>query len=111
MEPYINISKKQKGANCVLKIEGVLDYATTASFHNEMEQIGADMKKVIIDLSEVTFIDSTGIGAIINLSHTAAEQHFRMELVGVKEEMMEIFDTVGLFQILEALQLEEDGSV
>ena len=64
------------------------------------------METLIIDFSGLEFIDSTGIGSIMNAIYLSQEKGFKLQLKGVDELTHTVFEMVGLYQILEALQGE-----
>lgn len=102
----VTVLKVEKESVCTLRVSGVLDYSTMGTFIEEVHSIKEGTKKVIIDFEGLDFIDSTGIGAIINLVHEANEKKFKVELVGINEENEVVFDMIGVFEIIESLQLE-----
>lgn len=104
----MDIKKEQSNGVCVLYVSGVLDYSTMGLFVNHVGSIEKEISKVIVDFTDLEFIDSTGIGAIVNLFHEAYENDFDVELQGIEDEVKELFDTVGVFQILESLQKGSD---
>lgn len=106
MEENIRVTKEIANNICTFRVSGVLDYATMNPFIEEIQSIELGTKKVIVDFTELEFIDSTGIGAIINLVHEAMDKKFKVELDGINEEVKELFDTIGVFQIMETLQGE-----
>lgn len=97
---------KENRDECTLKVSGYLDYSSMEPFINGVRSIEEGTKKVTINFSELEFIDSTGIGAIINLAHKANEKQFEVELVGMNPEVREVFDTIGVFEIMASLQKE-----
>ena len=87
----------------VYKLKGILDISTNhiiESYFNEE----IDAKELILNFNELTFIDSTGIGALINIIYWAKENQCALKLIEVDESINEIFETVGLYQILENFQ-------
>ncbi|WP_231514949.1 STAS domain-containing protein [Oceanobacillus salinisoli] len=102
----IKLSKKVEGNLCTIYVNGILDYATMEPFNKEIQAIEEGTKKVIINFAELEFIDSTGVGSIINLVHEANTKHFEVELDGVSDFIHEILETIGVFQIMETLQKE-----
>ncbi len=104
MEDMIKLSKTVEGSICTIAVNGVLDYATMDPFIEEIRAIEVGTTKVIIDFTELEFIDSTGIGAIINLVHEANAKEFAVELVGINTEIEELFETIGVYQIMQSLQ-------
>jgi anti-sigma B factor antagonist len=49
----------------VVRVEGELDLATAPTLWTALEQALADGNQLVLDLSEVTFIDSSGLSVLI----------------------------------------------
>jgi anti-anti-sigma factor len=103
MELTVNIEKQN--SILLLKIKGILDISTSNVIEQHLENVH-DIKTLVLDFANLEFIDSTGIGAIINAVYLAQEKNFKLKMQGVDELTNEVFETVGLYQILEALQGE-----
>lgn len=102
----VNVLKVEQDSVCTLHVSGLLDYSTMGSFIEEVHSIKIGTKRVVINFEGLEFIDSTGIGAIINLAHEANEKQFKVELSGISEENEALFNMIGVFEIMEALQME-----
>lgn len=101
----LTVNKKVKGKTLILKVKGVLDISTVhviASYLKEIDHI----ETLIFDLSDLELIDSTGIGTILNAIYLSQEKRFKLKLQGMDELTDNVFETVGLYQILEAMQGE-----
>lgn len=90
-----------KESTYLVKLTGLMDYSTVDGFEF---QIPEDVSKVVVDFSELDFIDSTGIGAILSIIHAAFERDVYLEFVGLNEIVKDLFRTVGVFDIMKALQ-------
>lgn len=106
MEVNVTIIKEVTENIYTLRVSGVLDYSTMSPFDKEINSIESGTEKVIIDVEELEFIDSTGIGSIINLVHAAVEHNFDVEFAGMSDEIKELFETIGVFKIMESLLKE-----
>ncbi|QDP39552.1 STAS domain-containing protein [Radiobacillus deserti] len=102
MEEFVKVTKKRDGNVCTIYIDGFLDYSTIDPFTEEIISIEESVQQVIIDCSELEFIDSTGIGAIINLLHVSREKKFQIQLDGMNEAVKDLFQTIGLFEIMKS---------
>ena len=101
----LTVKKEVKDLTTILRIKGILDISTTNRidpFLDEIEKI----EMLIIDFSELEFMDSTGIGSIINAIHLSQEKGFKLKLQGINELTHSVLETVGLYQILNAIQGE-----
>lgn len=91
--------------SCVLSIflNGTLDISTVHKFDEMVNKIDG-INLLIIDFSNLEFIDSTGIGALLEFILKARNIGMQVEFQGLKEYINEIFETVGLIRILKAIQ-------
>lgn len=102
----LTIDKEVQGVTAILKIKGLIDITTTNIIDLYMEDIGS-VETVLLDFSNLEFIDSTGIGSIMNAIYLSKEKNFKLKLQGIDEMTNEVFETVGLYEILKAF----DGEV
>jgi anti-anti-sigma factor len=73
--PNFRIETSSTGSGTTIKLAGELDSATCAELIERVEQlIGDDPGEVVLDLDEVTFIDSAGLRAIIVIERKAGER-------------------------------------
>jgi anti-anti-sigma factor len=98
----LQIKKIEKDSKLILKLSGVLDLSTANSLMAELDSIG-NVKELVIDLENVEFIDSTGIGAIMEFIYQSQTSQYHFTLANY-DNFKEILDTVGLFEIIRALQ-------
>ncbi|PLR83548.1 anti-anti-sigma factor [Bacillus canaveralius] len=101
----LSVKKEMQSSKVILKINGVLDISTTRIINPYLEDL-EDIEALVLDLSELEFIDSTGIGSIMSAIYLSDEKKFKLILQGIDELTDEVFETVGLYKILEVYQGE-----
>lgn len=99
------VKKEVVGSSIILQLNGMLDITTTNLIDPYLEEL-EEIETIIIDFSNLEFIDSTGIGSIMNAIYLSQEKNFKLKLQGIDELTHTVFDTVGLYQILEAFHGE-----
>jgi anti-anti-sigma factor len=99
------VHKELQGSTTILHLEGVLDISTSNVIMPYLENIES-IDTLILEFSKLEFIDSTGIGAIMNAIYLSQEKHFIIKFKGIDDLTHQVFETVGLYQILEAIQGE-----
>jgi stage II sporulation protein AA (anti-sigma F factor antagonist) len=85
----------------VLRIEGELDMAGCPGLDRalrEAEQTQA--RRIILDLEALTFIDSSGLKALVNSESALAEQRERLELTRGKGQPANMFRVSALDRAL-----------
>jgi anti-anti-sigma factor len=73
------------------------------------QDIAAGRKKIIIDLTECEFIDSTFLGAIVISLKRIAELGGKMRLVGVQPEVESMFKLTKMNKVFEIFETREDA--
>jgi anti-anti-sigma factor len=101
----LTVKQEQVGMTKILTINGILDITTTNIVSSFLDNI-EDIEVLIFDFSGLDFIDSTGIGSIINAIYLAKEKNFRLKLQGMNELTHTVFEAVGLYDVLIAIQEE-----
>ncbi|MDQ0352526.1 anti-sigma B factor antagonist/stage II sporulation protein AA (anti-sigma F factor antagonist) [Alkalibacillus filiformis] len=104
MNDLIRVEKQLQGEICTLYVNGVLDYSTMDPFDKEIRSIDCNIRQVVVNFENLSFIDSTGLGSIVNLVHEASDKQFNVFLEGINEEINDLFETVGVYKIIESLQ-------
>jgi anti-anti-sigma factor len=107
MHVSLLVDIQHQGTRVILKVKGIMDITTLDIFSEAIDQLPENLSRLTLDFGDMEFIDSTGIGAIIELIYMANEMGFSIDLQGIDEQTNQIFEIVGLYQILEALQKEE----
>ena len=80
---------------------GELDHAA----RGELEPVIAEVRRsgvarLILDLSRVSFMDSTGLRLALDLRAAAAEDGFDLELIPGPPEVQRIFEVSGTLDVL-----------
>jgi anti-sigma B factor antagonist len=78
-----------------------LDMATSPAFRDEIERAIREHSWVIVDLSRVEFIDSTGLTALLWGRKGALAHHGRLVLVGPNERTKKILGITQLDRVFE----------
>lgn len=79
---------------------GELDLAVAAQFRSVLEPLIPSKKALVLNLGELTYIDSTGMGILIFVlkARTAGEGNFSIEQVPAK--IKRLFDLTGITKFL-----------
>jgi anti-sigma B factor antagonist len=85
----------------VAAVRGELDAATSTDFERQLTGArtgSASVKVVIADLSEVDFIDSAGMGAILRAWKSLSLDGIKLGVVSPKPRINRLFEITGLDQ-------------
>jgi anti-sigma B factor antagonist len=91
---------KQDDAS-VLSIGGELDALSVRDLRPVIDRIGEDRpSKVLVDLSHLRMIDSSGVGAIVGLFKQVRAYEGSMALVGVHDQPLAILRLLKFDRVL-----------
>ena len=87
----------------VLRLEGELDLGVGAELQRDVIQLlpAEETRALAIDLSEVTFIDSTVIGILAMAHKRAGRSGGRMAVVGVTGRVERVLQLTGMMTVLD----------
>jgi anti-anti-sigma factor len=79
-----------------LCLSGELDSASTPEFELLLKDHVSRASEIVIDLQNVSFIDSSGLRAILVCQATCEHSGIAFHLTRGKQQVRRLFDTVGL---------------
>jgi anti-anti-sigma factor len=105
MWPPRDATRPQPGSAAVIEIVGGLDLGTLGRWAIEVERAAAASPTVVLDLSQVDFLDSAGVHALFRMLGPLAEQGKRALVVaprgGRVRRLLEILELTRLAWICE----------
>lgn len=77
--------------NLIIKLNGEMDALGCSKIRPDLEEVTNQQHlHTVLDLNKISFIDSSGIGAIVFLFKRLKEQGRSMEIVGVQGQPQEL---------------------
>lgn len=93
----IDLSRQTVGGYPVLAVRGEVDVSSAPALRHELDQLLAEgSATVIVDLSGVGFLDSTGLGALVAARSNAADAGGDLPVVCEHERVLKLFTITGL---------------
>jgi anti-sigma B factor antagonist len=107
----LHIETKSTGATQIIEVKGEVDLYTSPKMR---EQIFTTIKRhpsksLIVNLTNVTYVDSSGIATLVEGLQLANEYQIRLKLVGLSRAILEVFQLVRLERVFEIYQTEEEA--
>ncbi len=104
----LNARVREMGGIPVVELEGEIDLSTSPVFKETVYGvIESGNKDVIIDLNELEFMDSTGLGVLVAALKKTSYQGGSIRLICNKRNILKVFTITGLdkvFSIYDNLQ-------
>jgi anti-sigma B factor antagonist len=93
----LGLSTSTSGPFTVLTVTGEIDLATAPLLQRAFDELG-QQDQLVVDLSEVTFLDSTGIGVLINGRRDHAGDG-ALRIVSTQPSIAKLFALTGLTDV------------
>ena len=98
-------SIERHGNALVVSLAGELDHSAAGHVRVELDALIADThaRSLVFDLSQLRFMDSSGIGLIIGRYKLMKRQGGSVAIAGSNPRIDRIFEMAGLYQLVERL--------
>ncbi|MBP1988972.1 STAS domain-containing protein [Paenibacillus eucommiae] len=103
IEPKFQLTKEVTESSNILFLKGDLDLSQAADMRSAIDPLVAEAgKKLVLNLRDLSYIDSTGIGVIVSIlkARDALKAPFQVEAIPAK--IQRLFDITGLSPFLTA---------
>ena len=91
------------------RVEGELDLATAPVLASHLAPLPDGTADVVVDVSRIDFVDSTGLSVLVQAHHTARSAGRRLVLVSPSLRVRRLLEITGLDDVMTILH--GDGNV
>ncbi len=94
----------------VLAVRGEIDLFTAPELKQVLaESIEAGRVRIVVDLTETTFLDSTALGVLIGAVKRLRSRDGALAIVNIDENIAKTFEITGLDQIFTIVPTREEA--
>ena len=102
--------RETENGTLVIQASGHLDHATNQYFFDCVrDEIEAGHKKIVIDFSDIGYISSLGLGALVRARSRAAKADGTIFLANIKNQVLEALSLVHFDKIFSIYESEEEA--
>jgi len=95
----------------LITLEGEIDVYTSIQLKQDIAVIlESGAKYLVLNLSKVEYLDSTGLGVLIGTLKKLRENGGNLVIVGPAMRIMRIFEITGLYKIFAIYPTEEEAA-
>jgi anti-sigma B factor antagonist len=105
------VSQERAGVHLV-RLEGEMDGSNARDLEDELTRIeGTGASRIVLDLTRLEFIDSTGLAVIIRAHWRSTNDGHSLDLTRPPRDVMRILELCGLDEELPFLERSQDGAL
>jgi anti-sigma B factor antagonist len=98
----LSMTASSAGARTVLEVRGEVDVHTATQLQDRLlALIAAGRQPVVVDLTGLSFLDSTGLGVLVTARNQAQQDGAELRLVCTSDRMLKLFRITGLDAVFE----------
>ncbi len=107
----LKITNREVDGVAVLALEGriVLGEESNAMREAVKSLLAKDQKKIVLNMSNVTYIDSAGLGTLVAAHHSAKSQNAALRLSNLGSKFQEVLQVTKLLTVFEVFPSETEA--
>ncbi|HSB33286.1 MAG TPA: STAS domain-containing protein [Nitrospirota bacterium] len=110
----VDIITEKVNAGVLLKLKGDVDMNTSSDVRNALaavfKQASPALKAILIDLSQVRYMDSSGIATLVECMQNCMKTGARLRLCDLSPSVRDVFELARLASIFEIFPTVTDAS-
>jgi len=105
----ITIQNNQEEEFYIIKVEGEVDASSSIYLDNKIGEAIKTHKKILVDCEDLKYISSAGLGVFMSYIHEMEEGEIRMVLFGLSDKVRNVFQILGLDQLIRMVKSKEEA--
>ena len=98
----LTLETETRGDSVIVRCGGKLTSDVSRQLHAEVKPLFASVRMVTLDLTDLTYMDSMGLGTIASLYVSAKTSGCRFELINLSRRIRDLFTVTHLLSLFEA---------
>ncbi len=94
--PQFDVSVEHAGTTAIVRLAGELDLATAPELAEVLQGLEPSCKRIILDLTGLEFIDSTGLRLAVTEHGRASADGFEFVIAGAAGAVLKVLRLTGL---------------
>ena len=97
----LKLQVSKEGDSATVTCTGRLTMGAATNFKGHVKQLVKESRRVVVDLSGVTYMDSSGLGAIVGVYVTAKTTKCELKLINFNQQIRQLFAFTNLLSLFE----------
>ena len=98
-ESVLTVDVERTGDVAVVKLHGKLKFGVNDVLYSKVSRLIPECKRVVLDLSELTQMDSTGLGTLVRLYVSAKSHGCELQLIHLRQRIRELLALTNMLSV------------
>lgn len=94
--PELQLTTERKPNEIIVRGVGKISAESAAMLQNTVRSVIPDTKRIVLDLTGVEYVDSSGLGALVSIYVAANNAQCMLELANPKQRVRDLFKMTKL---------------
>jgi len=100
-QPALEIRTESADGATLVHCRGRLTFEAAARFKNQVRPLIAETKRLVIDFTDVAYMDSSGLGAVVSLYVSAKKAGCEFQLINFNQRIRQLLGMTNVLSIFE----------
>jgi anti-sigma B factor antagonist len=100
--PTLKLETEKKESGTTVRATGRITLETSATLDGTLRDVMAEGQRVVLDLANVDYVDSAGLGALVGLHLHAKRIKCLLEIANPKQRIRDLFNRSGLASVFDS---------
>lgn len=105
----VDIQTSKIDEKFLIQVTGEVDASSSIQLDDAFKSALSTEKKIMVDLSGLEYISSAGLGVFVSHLEEIKSENVELVLFGLSESVQQIFDLLGLHELLVIVEGKEDA--
>ena len=96
---FLTINVEREGDESVVHCRGTLVSGACSYLHKEVYPLISDSRRIVLDLADVQWVDSMGLGALVRLHVVAKKNGCQLQLMNVGQRVKDLLILTNLLGV------------
>lgn len=99
--PELKLETVRSSEETLIRCTGRITSTSSGSLQTTVRGLIPEAKRVVLDLTDVNYMDSSGLGALVSVYLSAKRQHCELRLINLNQRLKELFRITKLASVFE----------
>ena len=99
--PQLTLARSTEGDSVFVRCTGKLVAVTTGILQSEVRSLLPGSQRIVLDLTDLGYMDSSGLGSIIGLYVSAKTAGARLEIINLSQRVRHLFSITNVLSLFE----------
>ena len=97
--PFLTLDFEHKGTTTIVKCHGRLVSGVNEGLYSNVSKFIPESKRIILDLTDLTYMDSMGLGTLMRLYVSARTHGCSLELINIGKRIQDLLELTNIWSV------------